>query len=135
MVKIRLARSGAKKKPFYHIVVTNKSNPRDGRYLERLGFFNPVAVGGEVPLRLDIERIEYWKGQGAQLSERVTNLVKSFNRHGEGVAAERAAPAESKAKEAKGQTTPAGATGDVSAAGPDNPDAKTDESGLDSAQS
>lgn len=118
MVKIRLARSGAKKKPFYHIVVTNKSNARDGRYIERLGFFNPVAVGGEVPLRLDIERIEYWKGQGAQLSERVTNLVKFFNRHGEGQAAARVAPPESKAKEAKGQTVPAGETGDVSEAAP-----------------
>lgn len=118
MVKIRLARSGAKKKPFYHIVVTSKLNPRDGRYIERLGFFNPVAVGGEVPLRLDIERIEYWKGQGAQLSERVTNLVKFFNRHGEGEAAPRAAPPETKAKEAKGQAVPAGQTGDVSAAAP-----------------
>lgn len=119
MVKIRLARSGAKKKPFYHIVVTNKLNPRDGRYIERLGFFNPVAVGGEVPLRLDIERIEYWKSQGAQLSERVTNLVKFFNRHGEGEAAARVAPPETKAKEAQGQAVPAGQAGDVSAAAQD----------------
>ncbi len=127
MVKIRLARSGAKKKPFYHIVATHKANARDGRYIERLGFFNPVAVGGEVPLRLDIERIEYWKGQGAQLSERVTNLVKSFNRHGEGEAAPRVAPPESKGKEAKAQTVPAGETGDVSAAGPEGEAASQDE--------
>lgn len=127
MVKIRLARSGAKKKPFYHIVVTHRLNPRDGRYIERLGFFNPVAVGGEVPLRLDIERIEYWKGQGAQLSERVTNLVKFFNRHGEGEAAARVAPPETKAREAKGQTVPAGETGDVSAAGPESETAAQDK--------
>ncbi|GAB3682228.1 hypothetical protein GCM10028792_29640 [Salinisphaera aquimarina] len=118
MVKIRLQRGGAKKRPFYHIVVTDQRNARDGRYLERLGFFNPVAVGGEVPLRLDVERVEYWKGQGAQLSERVLNLVKSFNRHGEGEAPARAAPPVSKAKEAAKQTVPAGSTGDVSAAEP-----------------
>lgn len=87
MVKIRLARTGAKKKPFYHVVVTDKANPRDGCYIERVGFLNPVAVGGEVPLRLDVKRIEYWQSQGAQLSERVTNLVKYFNRHSEGEAA------------------------------------------------
>ncbi|MES1926794.1 30S ribosomal protein S16 [Salinisphaera sp. T31B1] len=114
MVKIRLQRGGAKKRPFYHIVVTDQRYARDGRYIERLGFFNPVAIGGEVPLRLDVERVEYWKGQGAQLSERVTNLVKFFNRHGEGEAAKRAAPPVSKAKEAKKQEVPAGETGDVS---------------------
>ncbi|RJS93821.1 30S ribosomal protein S16 [Salinisphaera sp. Q1T1-3] len=130
MVKIRLARSGAKKRPFYHIVVTDKRNARDGRYIERLGFFNPVAVGGEVPLRLDVERVEYWKSHGAQLSERVTNLVKSFNKHGEGEAAVRAAPPVSKAKEAANQQVPAGATGDVSDAGPETAEQKTDESGL-----
>lgn len=116
MVKIRLQRGGAKKRPFYHIVVTDMRNARDGRYIERLGFFNPVAIGGEVPLRLDVERVEYWKGQGAQLSERVTNLVKFFNRHGEGEAPARAAPPVSKAKEAPKQTVPAGETGDVSEA-------------------
>ena len=115
MVKIRLQRGGAKKRPFYHIVVTDMRNGRDGRYIERLGFFNPVAIGGEVPLRLDVERIEYWKGHGAQLSERVNNLVKHFNRHGEGEAPARAAPPVSKAKEAGGQTVPAGTTGDAAA--------------------
>lgn len=93
MVKIRLARAGAKKKPFYHVVATDKASPRDGRYIERLGFFNPVAVGGEVPLRLNVERIEYWQGQGAQLSERVANLVKDFKKKGLAEAAA-AAPAE-----------------------------------------
>ena len=100
---------------------------RDGRYIERLGFFNPVAIGGEVPLRLDIERIEYWKGHGAQLSERVTNLVKSFNRHGEGQAPARAAPPVSKAKEAPKQTVPAGETGDQSAEAAPQAEAQSDE--------
>jgi small subunit ribosomal protein S16 len=124
MVKIRLARGGAKKRPFYHIVVTDQREARDGRYIERLGFFNPVAVGGEVPLRLDVERVEYWKGRGAQLSERVNNLVKSFNRFGEGEAAKRAEPPVSKAKEAKGQEVAAGAAGDVSEAGPETTEDK-----------
>jgi small subunit ribosomal protein S16 len=75
MVKIRLARSGAKKRPFYHIVVTDSRNKRDGRRIERIGFFNPVARGKEERLRLDLERVEYWTGVGAQLSERVNNLV------------------------------------------------------------
>jgi len=76
MVVIRLARAGAKKRPFYHIVVAEKSRRRDGAYVERLGFFNPIAAGKEVPLSLDLERIAYWQGVGAQLSDRVASLVK-----------------------------------------------------------
>lgn len=75
MVKIRLARGGAKKKPFYHIVVTDSRNKRDGRRIERIGFFNPVARGQEERLRLDLDRVEYWSGVGAQISERVKHLV------------------------------------------------------------
>jgi small subunit ribosomal protein S16 len=75
MVKIRLSRSGAKRKPFYHIVVTDSRNKRDGRRIERIGFFNPVARGQEERLRLDLERVEYWTGAGAQLTERVRHLV------------------------------------------------------------
>jgi small subunit ribosomal protein S16 len=75
MVKIRLSRGGAKKHPFYHIVVTDVRKPRDGRKIERIGFFNPVARGQEERLRLDLERLEYWKGVGAQLSDRVKSLV------------------------------------------------------------
>ena len=75
MVKIRLARGGAKKRPFYHIVVTDSRNKRDGRRIERIGFFNPVARGQEERLRVDLERVEYWSGVGAQLSERVKHLV------------------------------------------------------------
>jgi len=75
MVKIRLARGGAKQRPFYHIVVTDSRNKRDGRRIERLGFFNPIARGQEERLRVDLERVDYWTGVGAQLSERVRHLV------------------------------------------------------------
>ncbi len=76
MVTIRLARTGAKKRPFYHIVAADARAPRDGRYLERLGFFNPIAQGQEVPLKVDLERVDYWLAQGAQLTERAAALVK-----------------------------------------------------------
>ena len=75
MVKIRLSRGGAKKKPFYHIVAADSRRARDGRNIERLGFFNPVARGQEERLRLDLERIDCWTGVGAQLSDRVEKLV------------------------------------------------------------
>ena len=80
MVTIRLSRGGAKKKPFYHVVVTDSRNRRDGRYIERLGYFNPMAKGSEQGLRLDIERIDHWGGQGAQTSDRVAQLVKQYRK-------------------------------------------------------
>ena len=76
MVTIRLARGGAKKKPFYHITVSDKRNSRDGRFIERIGFFNPSARGQEERLRLDTSRLDYWCGQGAQPSPRVATLAK-----------------------------------------------------------
>ncbi len=76
MVSIRLSRGGAKHRPFYHIVVTDSRNRRDGRYIERLGYFNPIATGGERKLKVDLERADYWLSHGAQLSDRVANLVK-----------------------------------------------------------
>jgi small subunit ribosomal protein S16 len=75
MVKIRLSRGGAKKHPFYHIVVMDSRKARDGRNIERVGFFNPVARGQEERLRVDLERVDYWTGVGAQVSERVKSLV------------------------------------------------------------
>lgn len=84
MVTIRMARAGAKKRPFYHIVVTDSRNRRDGRYIERLGFFNPIAAGQEVELQLDSERVEYWLSQGARASERVAALIKQSKRQSEG---------------------------------------------------
>jgi len=76
MVTIRLARTGVKKRPFYHVVVTDSRNKRDGRFIERLGFFNPMAAGKELKLRVDTDRIAYWLSQGAQASERVAKLLK-----------------------------------------------------------
>jgi small subunit ribosomal protein S16 len=76
MVTIRLSRGGAKNRPFYHIVVTDRRNRRDGRYIERLGFFNPIAAGSEARISVDVERAEYWLAQGAKASERVAALLK-----------------------------------------------------------
>ncbi len=76
MVNIRLARGGSKKRPFYHIVVADKRNKRDGRHIERIGFFNPIAAENEEGLRIDQERLAYWTGKGAQTSDRVAALVK-----------------------------------------------------------
>lgn len=76
MVTIRLARGGSKKRPFYHVHVTDSRNSRDGRYIERIGFFNPIARGQEERLRIDAERVDYWVSKGAQVSERVTKLLK-----------------------------------------------------------
>jgi small subunit ribosomal protein S16 len=76
MVTIRLSRTGSKKRPFYHIAVTDSRNARDGRYIERLGFFNPIARGGEERLRVNRERVDHWLSKGAQTSERVNYLLK-----------------------------------------------------------
>jgi small subunit ribosomal protein S16 len=76
MVTIRLARGGAKKRPFYQLVVTDSRNARDGRFIERVGFFNPVAMGKEERLRINTERFQHWVALGAQPSERVAALVK-----------------------------------------------------------
>lgn len=76
MVKIRLARGGAKKRPFYHIVATESRSARDGRFIERLGFYNPSARGAEQGLVLDVAKVEAWRTRGAQVSDRVEHLVK-----------------------------------------------------------
>jgi len=80
MVTIRLSRGGAKKAPFYHVVATDSRNRRDGRYLERLGFYNPIARGEAVETKLDLERIDYWIGNGAQMSDRVKQIVKTYRK-------------------------------------------------------
>lgn len=76
MVKIRLTRGGAKKRPFYHIVVTDSRSSRDGRNIERLGYYNPVAAGNEKRVELDLERTKHWIGHGAQLTDKVADLYK-----------------------------------------------------------
>jgi len=80
MVTIRLSRGGAKKKPFYHIDVKDSRRSRDGRYIERIGFFNPVGLEHEENLRIDLERVDYWIGQGAQPSDRVASLIKKHRK-------------------------------------------------------
>ncbi|SIT71017.1 small subunit ribosomal protein S16 [Ectothiorhodosinus mongolicus] len=86
MVTIRLARGGAKKAPFYKIVVTDSRRRRDSGYIERLGYFNPVARGQEVRLHMNAERIDHWLSQGAKASERVATLLKEFRKQNTQVA-------------------------------------------------
>ncbi|MDO4698518.1 MAG: 30S ribosomal protein S16 [Pasteurellaceae bacterium] len=76
MVTIRLTRGGAKKRPFYQIVVADSRSPRDGRFIERIGFFNPIASGQAERLRLDVAKVDEWVAKGASLSDRVATLVK-----------------------------------------------------------
>lgn len=80
MVVIRLSRGGAKKRPFYTIVVSDKRCARDGRCIERLGYFNPIATGKETRLHLDHERAKYWISKGAQPSPRVKYLIKTYEK-------------------------------------------------------
>ncbi len=95
MVSIRLTRTGAKKRPFYHIIVTDSRSRRDGRYIERLGFFNPIARGNADALRVDLARADYWLDQGAKPSERVAKLLKQWRKTaGSELGAAPAAPAE-----------------------------------------
>ena len=76
MVVIRLARGGAKKRPFFNMVVADSRNRRDGRFIERVGYYNPIAQGKEVPLTVDLDRVNHWVGVGAQPTEKVRQLIK-----------------------------------------------------------
>jgi len=107
MVVIRLSRGGAKKAPFYNIVVKDKRNRRDGRFIERVGYFNPMACGKEIRLTMDKERIDHWISNGAQLSDRVTYLLKSFIKQDESVLS--AAPSRKEQKIAQQKTSEAAA--------------------------
>ncbi|MDO5505956.1 MAG: 30S ribosomal protein S16, partial [Pseudoxanthomonas suwonensis] len=80
MVKIRLTRGGAKRRPFYHIIVTDSRSARDGRNIERLGYFNPVAAGADTPVELNVERLQHWLGHGAQMSDKVAYLYKQYTK-------------------------------------------------------
>ena len=75
-----MSRGGAKKQPFYHIVATDSRSRRDGRYIERLGYYNPVARGDATAMVIDLDRIDYWTGVGAQMSERVNKVVKGYRK-------------------------------------------------------
>ncbi len=87
MVTIRLSRHGSKRNPFYQITVAEQSVARDGRFIERLGFYNPVARGGEERLRMNVERAEYWIAEGAQASEKVRKLLSEARRNAAAAAA------------------------------------------------
>lgn len=87
MVVIRLSRGGAKKRPFYNIVAANKQDRRDGRFIERVGFYNPVASGNDPKLKVLLDRVNYWRENGAQLSPTVERLVKDFAKAQAGTAA------------------------------------------------
>jgi small subunit ribosomal protein S16 len=78
MVVIRLTRGGAKKRPFYHIVAAHKQSRRDGQFIERLGYYNPIAAGNETPLMVAVDRVDLWKQRGATLSPTVARLVKQY---------------------------------------------------------
>ena len=78
MVIIRLARGGAHKRPYFHMVATDSRSRRDGKFIERVGFFNPVAAPSETKLRISMDRIDYWRSHGAQVSPRVERLIKEF---------------------------------------------------------
>lgn len=80
MLAIRLARGGSKKRPFYHIVATDSRNARDGRFIENLGFFNPIARGQDEEVRVNLERYDYWLSVGGQPSDRVKTLVKQYRK-------------------------------------------------------
>ena len=86
MVVIRLARGGAKKRPFYHIVVADKRRPRNGRFIERVGYYNPIATGKDIPLTIDIERVQHWVANGAQPSDRVKYLMKMHKKSADSTA-------------------------------------------------
>lgn len=76
MITIRLARGGAKSRPFYHLVVADKRSPRDGRFIEKLGYYNPLAKGKDIPLSFNLERINHWMSMGAQASDSAMRLIK-----------------------------------------------------------
>ena len=80
MVKIRLTRGGAKKRPFYHIIVTDSRSARDGRNIERVGYYNPVASGSDKRVELDTARVQHWLGQGAQMTDKVADLYKQASK-------------------------------------------------------
>lgn len=101
MVTIRLARGGAKKRPFYGIMVADQRRSPRGRFIERIGFFNPRAIGGEERLRIDTDRVEYWVSKGAQPSDRVATLLKEFAKGPEAIEAEKAKIAERAAAKLK----------------------------------
>ena len=114
MVILRLTRGGANKRPFYHVVATDSRNRRDGRFIERVGFYNPVASGGEEGLRIALDRVKHWQDVGAQMSPAVARLVKDFTKKNGQVQSPGVAPAV--AADAAGPTPSSAAAEDVALA-------------------
>ena len=127
MVTIRLARHGARKNPFYHITVADRAAKRDGRFIERVGFFNPLARGREEPLRVDLPRVDYWLSVGAQPSDRVQSLIKQARQ--QALSAPSAAAVVTDAVAAEAVETGADAVAEEAAAVP----AKDDEASQEAA--
>ncbi|MBQ61301.1 MAG: 30S ribosomal protein S16 [Gammaproteobacteria bacterium] len=93
MVIVRLSRGGSKNRPFYHFTVADHKRARDSRFIERLGFYNPRACGGEEKVRLDLARLDHWVSVGAQLSDRVKGLVKEYRKRASAMSSEEGAAA------------------------------------------
>ena len=115
MVVIRLSRAGSKKRPYYNIVVADKASPRDGRFIERVGFSNPMASQSEVPLRVDIARVEFWEKRGAQTSPTVRRLLRRFRKHAEAVIPNPSRPSKVKRAKTQAASPPEPAPADESA--------------------
>ena len=117
MVVIRLRRAGAKKRPFYHVVVADSRFAATGRFIEKVGFFNPIAKGQEVRLNLNLERVNYWKSVGAQPSDRVARLIKDQEMGPEAVAAYKTAKYEKAVAARKAKAEAEAAAAEQAAAG------------------
>ncbi|WP_020167534.1 MULTISPECIES: 30S ribosomal protein S16 [Methylotenera] len=124
MVVIRLSRGGSKKSPFYNVVVADSRNRRDGRFIERVGFYNPSAKAGAEGLRIDAARVSHWTGNGAQLSDTVARLVKT---HAKGPEAAIAAKAKDAAKADAAKAKAAALEAEKAKAAADAAKAKADE--------
>lgn len=127
MVTIRLARHGAKKNPFYHVTVSDRAAPRDGRFIERVGFFNPVAKGQSEALRIDLDRVEHWLSVGAQPSDRVRKLIKRARAEqaaGASATSEAAAASDDSAQPAAAAVEPAAQAEPAEAAQGENTEAQ-----------
>ena len=117
MVGIRLSRHGAKKRPFYNIVVTDRRNKRNGRFIERLGFYNPIATGGEQSLKLALDRVDYWLARGARPSERVRQLIRRRRMEGGSAVEATQQPAVETAAESPAEESASGAGAGEAAGG------------------
>ena len=135
MVTIRLARHGAKKNPFYHVTVTDRAAPRDGRFIERLGFFNPVARGQSERLRIDLDRVDHWLSVGAQPSDRVRKLIKRARAEQAALASGAAAETEAMAENGEAEAAATVVEAEEAAAEPETAEAVAEPETAEAEQS